>query len=94
MRLGPELTSAVHDSQHDGGDPRHLAAGHVENHLDLFEEDGDGLGEGVGEADRDEGPDHHHPAPAALGWRVALRTARRRRHFHSGSFLWKDLGQE
>lgn len=31
------LTSCIHDSQHDGGDQRDLAAGGVEDHLDLFE---------------------------------------------------------
>lgn len=91
-RPGQQLTSAVHDSQHDGGDPRHLAAGHIENALDFFKEDGDGLGEGVGEADGDEGPAHHHPTPAALRWRVTLRTAHGRSHVHSeGFFFSKDL---
>ena len=41
------LTSSVHASEHDGGDPCYLAVGSPEDLLDVFEEDGDGFGEGV-----------------------------------------------
>lgn len=78
-----QLTSTVHDCQHDGGDPGHLAACHIEDHLDFFEEDSDGLWKRIGEANRDEGPDHYHPSPATLGRCVALRTTNGRRHFPS-----------
>lgn len=78
------LTPSVHDSQHDGGDPRDLAAGGSEDDLNLFEEDRDGLGEGVGEADGDEGSRHDSPAPAALWRSVTHRSTNGRRHGYSG----------
>lgn len=78
--LTAELTSSVHDSEHDGGDPGHLAGRGFKDGLDLFEEHCDGLGEGVGEADGDEGSSHHCPAPAALWRGVPLRPTQRWRH--------------
>lgn len=75
-----QLTSSVHDCQHDGGDPGHLAAGAVEDDLDLLEEDSDGLGKGKGEPDGDEGSHHHRPAPATLWRSIAHRTAHRWGH--------------
>lgn len=82
--LGLPLTSAVRDRQHDGGDPGHLTAAGIEDHLDFLEEDSDRLGSRVGEADRDEGPYYHHPTPATLRGGVALRPTKGNWHFFSG----------
>ncbi len=78
-----ELTSCIHDSKHNRWDPWHLAAGGIEDHLDLFEEHCDGLGEGIGEANADKGPYHHCPAPASLWRSVAHRPSCRWRHLHT-----------
>lgn len=62
------LTCGVHDRQHDGGDPRDLTVGGVEDDLDFLEEHRDGFGEGVGEANGDEGSEHHRPPPPTVWW--------------------------
>lgn len=74
------LTSCVHDSKHDGGDPGHLTACGVEDGLYFLEEHGDGLGEGVGESDRNEGTSDHCPTPAPLRRGVAHGTSDSRWH--------------
>lgn len=74
------LTSSIHDSQHDGGDPGHLTGRGIEDDLDLFEEHRDGFGEGVGEADGDEGPHYNRPAPAPFRRGVPHGPTQRWRH--------------
>lgn len=81
--FGLRLTSAVRDCQHDGGDPGHLTAAGIEDHLNFLEEDSDRLGTRIGEANRNEGPDHHHPTPATLRGCVALRPSKGNWHFSS-----------
>lgn len=91
------LTSSVHNSQHDGGDPGHLTWCGIKDDLNVFEEDCDGFGEGVGEADGDEGAYHHCPAPATLGRGVTHRPTHSWRHVCSRrkspllEDRWEDL---
>lgn len=69
--LNVPLTSCVHRSKHDRGNPGYLAVGNRKVCLDLLVVDREGLGEGVGEAYGDESAQDDGPAPASIGWRVA-----------------------
>ncbi len=82
-----ELTSCIHNSQHNRWDPWHLAAGGIEDHLDLFKEHRDGFGEGIGEANADKSPYHHCPAPASFWRSVAHRPSCRWRHLHTHTLM-------
>lgn len=69
--LNVPLTSCVHRSKHDGGNPGDLAVGNRKVCLDLLVVDGEGLGKGVGEAYGEESAQDDGPAPASIGWCVA-----------------------
>lgn len=47
MLLINKITSSIHGSKHDGGDPCNLTVGDGEILLDFLEVDGEGFGEGV-----------------------------------------------
>ena len=83
------LTSSVHDSQHDGGDPGHLTGCGIEDGFYIFEEHSDGFGEGIRETNGDEGTHHYYPAPATFRGGVARRPTQSRRHVCSrGGEKW------
>lgn len=68
LRLSLLLTSGIHWSEHDWGDPGNLTVGNGEILLNLLVVDGEGLGKGIGESDGNESPEDDGPAPASI-WR-------------------------